>query len=370
MQSRWRGGDPPRRYPASAGASGHRQPSWENVHAFLQVTEHGSFRAAALQLGLPINRLRQRVARLERQLGVTLLTHHVDGVRATAEGEQVLAAARNMETAYFGLIRAKEIAQPSSVGEVKLSVTEGLGTFWLAPRLAEFRRSHPSLLVDLRCAASPADMLRLEADAAVQLTRPAEPNLALLKLGRLHVMPYAAASYVEAYGAPRSVAELSGHRLVFHSSEETAARELYASVVGDRPPAAVVCVRSNSSSAHALAIGSGAGIGWLPTYASAITEGLVPIELDACYPRDIWLAHHPDVARIPRVRHVLDWIVDSFDSRRFPWFRDEFVHPGEFAEIYRGEPLFNLSGHFAEEEIPFLEFPGFMLVAGGLEEAG
>src|SRR5437763_8142860 len=137
MQARWPGADPPARRPPSR--SGPRQPSWENVHAFLQVVEHGSFRAAALQLGLPINRLRQRVAKLEHQLGVTLLTRHIDGVRATAEGEQVLAAARSMEAAYFDLMRAKEIALPSGA-EVKLAVTEGLGTFWLAPRLSEFHR--------------------------------------------------------------------------------------------------------------------------------------------------------------------------------------------------------------------------------------
>jgi DNA-binding transcriptional LysR family regulator len=365
MQTRLRGGHPPggRRGTGSRG----RQPSWENVHAFLQVIEHGSFRSAALQLGLPINRLRQRVARFEQQLGATLLTRHVDGVRATAEGEQVLAAARNMETAYFGVMRAKEVAHPSSAGEVKLSVTEGLGTFWLAPRLAEFHRGHPNLLVDLRCTMLPADMLRLEADAAVQLIRPAEPDLEVARLGRLHIIPYAAASYVEAYGVPSSVDELSGHRLVFQISEQTPARDVYASVLGDRPQAGLVCVRTNSSSAHALAIGSGAGIGWLPTYASAVAEGLVPIDLDARYTRDVWLTCHPEVARIPRVRHVIDWAVDSFDSRRFPWFRDEFVHPGEFAGIYRGEPLFSVSGHFAEDEVPFLEFPGLRLVAGGRE---
>ena len=60
-------------------------------------------------------------------------------------------------------------------------------------------------------------------------------------------------------------------------------------------------------------------------------------------------------------------IVD--DPRRFPWFRDEFVHPREFAGIYRGEPLFNVSGHFAEDEVPFVEFPDFMLMAGGRHRA-
>src|SRR6266852_2075779 len=235
MQIRRRGGDPPGGRQGTG--SGRRLPTWENVHAFLQVIEHGSFRSAALRLGLPINRLRHRVARLERELGVTLLTRHVDGVRATAEGEQVLAAARSMEAAYFGLMRAKDMALPSAAGEVKLAVTEGLGTFWLAPRLAEFHRGHPNLLVDLRCAMLPADMLRLEADAAVQLIRPAEADLEVARLGRLHVIPYSAASYVETYGVPSSVDELSGHRLVFQISEQTPARDVYASVLGDRPQA-------------------------------------------------------------------------------------------------------------------------------------
>jgi len=363
MQIRRRGGDPPGGRQGTG--SGRRLPTWENVHAFLQVIEHGSFRSAALKLGLPINRLRHRVAKLEQQLGVTLMTRHVDGVRATAEGEQVLAAARSMEAAYFGLMRAKDMALPSAAGEVKLASTEGLGTFWLAPRLAEFRRTHPNLLVDLRCAMRPVDMLRLEADAGVQLVRPGEADLKVVKLGRLHVMPYAAASYVETYGVPDSVEALSRHRLVFQVAEQTAAREFHASVLGDRPQAGVVCVRTNSSSAHALAVASGAGIGWLATYASAIAEGLVAIDLDARSMFDVWLTYHPDVAHIPRVRHVIDWVVDSFDPRRFPWFRDEFVHPREFAGIYRGEPLFNVSGHFAEDEVPFIEFPDFMLMAGG-----
>jgi len=370
MPARRPGSDSPKRPARAPSAPGRRLPSWENVHAFLQVIEHGSFRAAALRLGLPINRLRLRVSKLEEQLGATLLTRHVDGVRATAEGEQVLAAARNMQSAYFALMRAKEVAVPSAAGEVKLAVTEGLGTFWLAPRLAEFHGQNPKLLVDLRCAMRPVDMLRLEADAAVQLIRPDDADLKLVKLGRLHVMPYAAASYVESHGAPRSIDELLQHRLVFQSGEQAGPQELYAAILGDRSPTGLVCVRTNSSSAHALAIGSGAGIGWLATYASAIADGLVAIDLDLRRAVDVWLTYHPDVAEIPRVRRVLDWVIDAFDPRRFPWFRDEFVHPKEFAELYRGEPLFNLSGHFAEDEVPFLEFPGLRLVAGGREKAG
>ena len=252
----------------------------------------------------------------------------------------------------------------AAAGEVKLAVTEGLGTFWLAPRLAEFHGKNRNLLVDLRCAMRPADMLRLEADAAVQIVRPPDADLKVVKLGRLHAIPYAAASYVERHGVPKNLEELAQHRLVFQTGEQ-APQELYAAVLGERAPAGLVCMRTNSSSAHALAIGSGAGIGWLATYASAIADGLVAVDLDVRRAFDVWLTYHPDAAAIPRVRRVIDWVIDCFDPRRFPWFRDEFVHPKEFAELYRGEPLFNLSGHFAEDEVPFLEFPALRLVSGG-----
>src|SRR5437764_15275257 len=161
--------------PPERGPAGRRLPSWENVQAFLHVVEHGSFRAAALKLGISINRLRHRVAKLERQLGATLLTRHVDGVRATAEGEQVLAAARNMQRAYFELMRASEIAHPSVVREVKLAAAEGLGTLWLAPRLAAFRLANPPLLVDVPWVMQPGHVLRLDAHARLPYAAPPPP---------------------------------------------------------------------------------------------------------------------------------------------------------------------------------------------------
>ena len=75
-------------------------------------------------------------------------------------------------------------------GQVKISVTEGLGTYWVLPRLIEFQRGHPYLTIDLRCGMENADVLRMEADMAIQLERPTSPNLKLVKLGRLHIYPF------------------------------------------------------------------------------------------------------------------------------------------------------------------------------------
>ena len=81
-------------------------PDWEAVRVSLEVVRKGSFRAAAEHLQMSVNALRRRVDDLEKTLGVKLLTRHVDGIRVTAEGERVFAAASQMEAASFGLIQA------------------------------------------------------------------------------------------------------------------------------------------------------------------------------------------------------------------------------------------------------------------------
>ncbi len=317
------------------------QPDWESVRVFLEVVRRGSFRSAAEHLGQSINGVRRRIDELEGQFGVTLLTRHVDGVRPTIEGNEILEAAMKMEAAAFGLVRARDRAAPSLGGEVKIAVTEGLGTFWVAPRLTEFQRAHPQLLVDLSCAMRSADVLRLEADVAIQITKPTAPDLKMVKLGRLHAMPFAGRSYIETYGAPTTLEEMRRHRLVLQVAEQTQTNELYEQMFPGIPHIGFVALRTNVSSAHLWAIAKGAGIGWLPTYVHAIAARIVPVDVDARFPFDIWLTYHPDAGRIPRVRRMIDWIVDAFDPRQFPWFRDEFIHPSDLPKTYRGGPLAN-----------------------------
>jgi DNA-binding transcriptional LysR family regulator len=291
--------------------------------------------------------VRRRISDLEHQLGVTVLTRHVDGVRTTGEGEELLAAARQMELAAFGLVRARDRSSPAMEGEVRLAVTEGLGTFWLAPRIIEFQRAHPKLLVDLNCAMQSADVLRMEADASVQLTKPTNPDLKIVKLGRLHSIPFASKAYIDTYGTPETLEQLFKHRVVLQVAEQTAMQEIYDRVAPGVPQVGFVSMRTNVGSAHYWAIAKGAGIGWIPTYACALSSRVVPIALDLRFTFDVWLTYHPDANRIPRVRRMIEWLIDAFDPKKYPWFRDEFIHPSQLAKEYRGGPLVNLLEGFA-----------------------
>ena len=330
-----------------------RMSNWDLVRIFLEVARIGSFRAAAEQLNMSANFLSKRISLLEHAYKTTLMTRHVDGIRLTPEGRQVLESAKLMEEASFGLDRALSQTTPALSGEVRLAVTEGLGTFWLAPRLVEFQRVYPGLLVDLKCEMRSADVLRLEADVAVQLENPDQPDLKRIKIGRLHIMPFVSPSYVDIYGMPKNADDIrQNHRIVLQDADQTKGKEIYDKYAG-REQVGFVAMRNNVSTAHLWSIAKGAGIGWLPTYVPALGDPLIPLDIGVKFELDIWLAYHPDAKKIPRVKQLIEWTIQSFDGHKYPWFSDEFVHPKDLQKAYKdAEPLVNLFAGFKKVSRP------------------
>ncbi len=316
-----------------------RLTDWDAARIFLEVVRCGSFRSAAEQLGQSINLVRRRIDDFERQIGATLFTRDVHGTRLTDEGALVVSSVERMEAASFDLLRARGSVTQTLSGEVRVAITEGLGTFWLAPRLVEFQQANPRILVDLHCAMQSADVVRHEADVAIHLSRPTTLEAKMVKLGRMHVMFFASEKYIETFGAPKTYQELIRHRIVMQFADQTGAKEIFESWFPGIPQQDLLVMRTNVSSANYWAVSKGAGIGLLPTYAVALGAKIVPLEIDLRRPFDIWLSYHPDSNRIPRVRRMIDWIVEAFNPVKFPWFRDEFIHPNHLKDVYKGEPL-------------------------------
>ena len=322
---------------------------WDAARVFLEVVRCGSFRSAAERLALSINGVRRRIDDFERQIGAQLFTRDVHGTRLTDEGALVVSAVERMEAASFDLLRASNSVANTLSGEVRVAVTEGLGTFWLAPRLVEFQQSFPNILVDLHCAMRSADVSRHEADVAIHLSRPTAPDVKLVRLGRMHLMFFASQKYIDTYGVPKTADDFAKHRLVLQVADQTAAKEAFESFFPGRSQRDLLVMKTNVSSANYWAVAYGAGIGVFPTYAGELGGKIIPLEIELRQPFDIWLSYHPGSGRIPRVRHMIDWLVEAFNPAKFPWFRDEFVHPREFDAVYKGESLTHLFGGFSTE---------------------
>jgi len=315
----------------------HRElPDWEGIRVFLAVARHRSLRSAAVELRQSTNIVRRRLAKFETQIGAKLAIRHANGVKLTTEGERIVTIAARMEDMSFDLIHARDRTGGAHSGQIRLAATEGLGSWWIAPRLIEMRRAYPDLLIDLHCTMQTSAVVRLEADLAVQIVPPENNDLERIKLGRLHGMAFASKSYVEARGVPKNDTDLENHDLVLQVSEQVASVEYYDRLFRDGPSIRYQAVRTNTSSAQCHAIASGAGIGLLPTYAVAIGLPVVPVDLSYRIAQDIWLVYRPSAQNIPRVRVMIDWLVDAFSPKRFPWFGDEFIHPKDLPQSLEG----------------------------------
>ena len=305
---------------------------WDDVRVFFACVEAKSFRKAGDKLGLNPSTVARRIEAVEEKLGYRLFGRVKDGLHITAEGRGLIPRARNMAREFHEIVREVQGSRPGRRGVVKVSITDGLGTFWVMPLLVEFTRQNPNLIVQVDCAVNNADVLRLEADLSIQLVRPSEPDLRVVRLGRLHAYPFASKSYAERYGLPTKKADMVNHRLVDQVGPQMV-EGAWKHHLNLESVEGIVGIRSNSSAAVFYAIEKGAGIGALPTFASALDAPVIPVDIDVQHAMDIWLTYGPNARNTESTSHVIDWIKAIFDPVKYPWFRDEFIHPTELVEM-------------------------------------
>jgi DNA-binding transcriptional LysR family regulator len=308
------------------------QPSWDDLKVFLACARTLSFRSAAKALDLTSSTVVRRISSLERDLGFALFDRLPNGVQLTREGARLVSSANQIEQGAFDFQRRVETFDAKKRGIVRISATEGIGSYWLMPRLIEFQRGNPMMVIDLKASETVADVSRMEADVAIQFQEPTNPSVMRRRLGSVHVYPYAARRYIDVYGTPTTKAEMMDHRLVDQVGPQLD-NGAWPRYLGIEDIEGIVGIRTNSSAAFFYAVERGAGIGGLPTFATALGANLVPVDIGIHHRMDIWMTYHPDARRTPRVATIIDWLVSCFDQAKYPWFRDEFIHPSRFSDF-------------------------------------
>src|SRR5713101_5415121 len=188
--------------------------SWDELKSFLVCARHKSFRNAADVLGLTSTTLMRRIDRLEERIGCKLFLRGQSGLTLSDEGAAMIADVTEMERYAFNIFRRASQSSNNGAGTVRVAVTEGPGNFWILPRLIDFHKTYRKITVDLRCAMEQADVAKLEADIAIQLEPPTNPDLIVAKLGRLHIYAFVSEGYRKLYGTPASLDELKSHRII------------------------------------------------------------------------------------------------------------------------------------------------------------
>ena len=285
---------------------------WDKLRIFHAVADAGSFTHAGHELGLSQSAVSRQISALEEGLNVPLFHRHARGLILTEQGEVLYRTAHDVFTklaaAQTRLMDSKE--KPS--GELRITTTVGLGSVWLTPRLAEFTELYPQINVTLLLDDRELDLAMREADVAIRLRRPTQPDLIQRKLFTVHNHLYASTAYVKKYGIPKSVEDLDKHKIVTFGQAPgylTTVNWLETAGRPDDDPRPVA-LRVNNAYGLRRAVQAGVGIASLADYIVAADTGLVQIDLPVETPEfDTYFVYPEELKDTKRVTVFRDFIV-------------------------------------------------------------
>lgn len=286
---------------------------WDDLRVFLAVARTRKIAPAARALGIDATTIVRRLARLEKALGPELFELGAGERRLTPRGQALLRHAENVESAALAAMEDATGQEHQLVGQVRLSVAEGFGTWVLAPGLAEFNRRHPGIRLDLITASGFLNPSKREADMAVMLARPQRGRLSVRRMGDYRLHLYASARYLEEAGTPESAEELRGHVLVGYVPEFIFSPEL--DYLDEVEAGLEASLRATSINMQHRMIAEGSGIGVLPDFIARRDASLVPIMAERVeIMRSFWLVTHGDLKKLPRIAAVAQWLQERIET--------------------------------------------------------
>ncbi|SNS53819.1 LysR family transcriptional regulator [Rhodococcoides kyotonense] len=283
-----------------------RLPSADDLLILLAVGRTGRYNTAADDLGVNHTTISRRIAALEATLGGRVLTKSGSGWELTARGKDALAAAENIEAAVRSLIGPDDEAE----GVVRVSATDGFSAYVVAPAVAQVRRRHPGIAVEIVATTRRASQQRSGMDVEIVVGEPQVHRAEAIKLSDYHLGLYASRSYLQEHGEPTSVPDLQAHPLVYFIDSMLQVDDL--DIAPGFAPLMRESVTSTNVFVHVEATRADAGIGLLPCFMADRHEDLVRLLPDDVSIRlDYWLVSRAETLRRPEVARVVDAIRTS-----------------------------------------------------------
>lgn len=289
--------------------------SWDFYRYFLAVAETGSLSAAARQLSVSQPTVGRQIAELEKRLETRLFERASHGYLLTPAGQQIKARIEKVAADLVGAEQQVRGLDKSLSGLIRVSATEGLGSYWLTPRLSEFQKRHPNIQFELMLNISVVDLRRREADVALRLANPRVSDLIGRQVGRTGFGLYGAKTYVDKRGAPETLADLTHHDFI--GWQEGPENFVLSAALEKLTAPAQVKFRCNTVAAQIAAVANGMGLFLAPHYLvprDGSIVRLLPAEIDQKV--DLWLLTHQDLIKTRRIRALLDFLYEKFRNDR------------------------------------------------------
>lgn len=280
----------------------------------LALARERTLAAAAEKLGVDLSTVFRRLNALEARLQVRLFDRSARGYQPTPAGERAAVAAERVETELLALDREITGRDQQLSGVVRVTASETFSYAVLPSLFARFQAVHPLIRVVLSIDNRVMDLSRREADVALRVRRPVDPDLFGRKLTDV-----AWAFYGRRDGA--ATLRRAGRQYNFDKHSvlgwEEPARIIASQWIAANVPPERINFRSNSLVNQLMAARAGLGIALLPCYLGDRDDGVRRIsgaltDLSS----ELWIVTHQDLKNTARIRAFLGVIGDAVVAAR------------------------------------------------------
>jgi DNA-binding transcriptional LysR family regulator len=285
---------------------------WDKLRIFHAVADAGSFTHAGHELNLSQSAVSRQISALEEDLRVPLFHRHARGLILTEQGEVLYRTAHDVFTKLAAAKARLMDSREKPSGELRVTTTVGLGSIWLTPRLKEFMELYPDIQVQMLLEDEELDLSMREADVAIRLRMPTQPDLIQRKLFTVHHHIFASTDYVKKHGIPKSLAELDKHKVLIFGTSASYLSNLSVLQTAGRPEGdpRAVALRVNNAYGLRRAVQAGSGIAVLADYLVAPDMNLVQIDLPVETPEfETYFVYPEELKETKRVTAFRDFIV-------------------------------------------------------------
>lgn len=288
------------------------------MRIFVRIVELGSFSRAAEKLQLPRATVSNTLRRLEQRLGVRLLVRTTRQVNITAEGTLYYQRCQQLLTAFeeADSLFSHQRLQPE--GKVRIDMPHSLARNVVIPALSDFYQRYPHITLVLGANDSTIDLMREGVDCVLRAWLPHDEQLAARNIGQQPQITCASPAYLEKFGIPTSLADLSNHQAVGYFSPQTQRdyplEFTHQGKVETRVLPSILSV--NGADAYIAAGVAGLGLIQVPTpgIQCHLAQGELIEVLSHCPPpaMPLFIMFPQGRFLAPRVRVLIDWLIALF----------------------------------------------------------
>ncbi|MXV44636.1 LysR family transcriptional regulator [Saccharibacter sp. 17.LH.SD] len=294
---------------------------WDKLRIFHTVAEAGSFTHAGDRLNLSQSAVSRQISALEEVLGVPLFHRHARGLILTEQGEVLHHTAKEVFSKLALTQAFLSENREKAAGKITVTTTTGFGLSWLAPRLHRFMERHPNVNVSLLLDDSDLDLSMREADVAIRLHAPTQPDLIQRHLASFHMPIYASQGYLEKHGTPKTLKDLAKHNIIGFAGWHLPLPNINWLI--DRLVKEKVILHPNISlsvnnvAAIGMAIATGNGIGTLPFYTASAHPNLVNILPEVHSPlAEAFFVYPEELRSSKRISVFRDFLLEELNAAR------------------------------------------------------